>query len=210
MPIDAKDIYLELKSGRPSIYNEEKHCPMIIEVMANREKGTFSAFCIHAKISEKTFYNWQDDHPLFADCYSIGKMYARENWEQEGKAMLDIPYELLGCRFEHWRMIGWSKFGVGKNSRIRLNLDPKATPDKHYSQLIAASRNGEYTAGEIKQLMEAINVGLRADENFRLQDELNKIKSDVDKLELSRSGQTSITNTGTAQKGEDPVAGSLC
>lgn len=197
MPIDAKAIFQRIKSGVN--YKEEIHCPLIIEIMADTSRSTMSDFCIEIGIGESKFYDWVNQYPLFLESYALGKMYARKNWEHDGQALCGIPYEELGCSFEHWRMIGWSRFGVGKNSRIRLNLNPKDTPDKHYSQLMEAAKQGEYTAGEIKQLMEAVNVGLKADENFRLQREVDEIKSDLAKMELNRNGQNSSTTKAVAQ-----------
>jgi len=196
MPIDAKAIYQKIKKGIP--YQEEVHCPQIVSIMASTSQGMMADFCIEVGIGESKFYDWLNQHPLFLECYALGKMYARKNWEIEGAALRGIPYEELGCSFEHWRMVGWSRFGVGKNSRIRLNLNPKDTPDKHYTQLMQAAKDGEYTAGEIKQLMEAVNVGLKADENFRLQKEVDEIKLDLAKMELNKNGQNSITTQSIA------------
>jgi len=199
---DAKTIYETLRD-KPTKLNEEIHCPMIINIMADPERGRYSAFCTAVKISEDTFYNWIKRSPMFAMCYSLGKMHARENWEYEGMELRNYvpePGEGMGCRFEHWRMMGWSRFGVGKNSRIRLDLDPEATPDKHYAQLLDQAGRGDYTAGEIKQLMEAINVGLNTHQVIALQKQVDELKSDLLKMSDNRNVQNSFTDTGIAQK----------
>lgn len=191
---EAKELYKEIK-GRPTKYDEDIHCHMILQVMADSEKGTLSAFCVEAKISERTFYKWLHAHAFFEECYSLGKMYARKNWEEEGRAIRDgiLPPGSISYRFEHWRMVGWSQFGIGKVSKIRLGLEPNATPREHYQQLIKQASDGDFTASEIKQLMEAINVGLNAHQVFKLQEEIDQIKNDVEIMRSNSNSQHQIS-----------------
>ena len=187
---EAKELYKEI-IGRPTKYDKEIHCQMILQVMSDSEKGTPSAFCVETKISERSFYKWLHTHELFEECYSLGKMYARENWEADGRAIRDevLPPGANSHRFEHWRMIGWSRFGIGKVSKIRLGLEPDATPNEHYQQLIKQASDGDFTASEIKQLMEAINVGLNAHQVFKLQEEIDEIKNNLETMRAnSNSG----------------------
>jgi hypothetical protein len=127
-------------------------------------------------------------------------MFARENWEREGRELRDRVLKIgeIDHAFEHWRMMGWSRFGIGKNSRIRLSLKPGDNPAKHYAQLLSQAGDGDFTAGEIKQLMEAINVGLNAHQVFELQKEIDELKSDLLKMKEIRNGENSYTNKGTA------------
>lgn len=191
---EAKELYKEIK-GRPTKYDEEIHCPLILQVLSDSEKGALSAFCVEAKISERTFYKWLHTHQLFEECYSLGKMFARENWEKDGRAIRDetlLP-GVISHRFEHWRMIGWARFGIGKVSKIRLGLEPEATPNEHYHQLIKQASDGDFTASEIKQLMEAINVGLNAHQVFKLQEEINQIKKDFEIMRTNSSSPHRIS-----------------
>lgn len=48
--------------------------------------------------------------------------------------------------------------------------------------------NGDFTAGEIKQLMEAINVGLNAHQAFEVQKQIDELKSDLLKVEARSNG----------------------
>lgn len=185
MPLDGKELYKRLKR-RPTIYNEAIHCPLILEIMANSEMGTHSAFCKKVLISEMQFYNWRRDYNMFALCYSIGQMYSRENWEEMGREVRISAGGLNDRSFEYWRMIGWSRFGVGKNSRIRLNLKRGSNPAEHYTELLQQASEGDFTAGEIKQLMEAINVGLNAHQVFELQKQINELKIDLEKVEANK------------------------
>ena len=177
---EAMESYERIKYGRV-MFDEAKHCTLLLQVMANPEYGTFSRFCTLIGISDRTFYRWAKEHDIFLECWALGKMFSRENWEKEGKEFLTEEH-MAGTashKFEYWRMIGWMRFGIGKNSRIRLNLDPKGTPNEHYEQLIEQASQGDFTAGEIKQLMEAVNVGLNTHQVFKLQQEINDLRDDL-------------------------------
>lgn len=173
---------------QPSRYDEDAHCKLILSVMLN--KGRYSAFCTEALICEGTFRNWINEHTLFAQCYGIGKMFARENWEIEGEELRDEtnPPGVISHKFEHWKMMGWSRFGISKNSRIRLDLNPNDNPSQHYAQLLVQAANGDFTSSEIKQLMEAINVGLNTHQVFELQKEIDQLKSDLATMMINKDG----------------------
>lgn len=178
MERDARKIY-KFAIGPKSKYEEEKHCISILNLMLT--KGRLTAFCAEHMIGEDTFYRWVNTHPNFAKCYSLGKIYARESWEIEGEALREEtnPPGVISHKFEHWKLIGWSRFGVSKNGRVKLNLDPKDNPSQHYAQLLYQAANGDFTAAEIKQLMEAVNVGLNTHQVFELQKEIDQLKSDL-------------------------------
>ena len=193
MPFDSVEIYKTLK-GKLTKYDESVHCPLILRIMNDYRRGTIAHFCAEAKIGETKFYSWVREYPVFADCYSHGKSLARVNWESEGVALKSLDYKELGCAYEYWRMIGWSRFGVGKNSRIRLHLDPNKNPAEHYAMLLQQASEGDFTAGEIKQLMEAINVGLNAYQVFELQKQVDDLKSDLEKMESNKNVKNLHTN----------------
>lgn len=174
----AAEIYKTIRDYKVQ-YEEEKHCILILKVMI--ESGRYSAFCTEAGVSEDKFHKWVSKHEVFRECYSLGKMYAREAWEQEGLILREFASEpgTIDHRFDHWRLMGWSRFGISKNNRIRLELDPNEDPSKHYAQLLKQASNGDFTAAEIKQLMEAINVGLNTHQVIRLQEEIDQLKSDL-------------------------------
>lgn len=195
MTFNAEKIYKKLKKS-PTKYIEKTHCPLILQTMYDKNKGTISSFCSQVLISETTFYKWCKEYPLFMQCYSLGKMMTRENWEQEGRSLKDntTPIGTVDHSFEYWRMIGWSRFGVGKNSRIRLDLNPADNPNQHYNQLLSQAAQGDFTAGEIKQLMEAVNVGLNAHQVFTLQAEIDELKSDLIKMQENLNVKNTSSN----------------
>lgn len=173
MAIDAKRLYQQYKKTGIPLYKEEVHCPMIVETMSSN--GTMSSFCVQACISDTTFYRWMHQHELFHECYRIGCMIARDNWEKEGdEGKYDETFNM-----EIWRMQGSARFGVGRTNRVRLHLDAKSTPYDQYQQLINQASLGEFSAAEFKQLVEGINIGLRAFEVIELQKEIDQMKEDL-------------------------------
>lgn len=196
MALDVEFIFNKLKNS-PTKYDEEIHCKKILSIMI--DKGRYSAFCTEVLICEKTFYNWINENELFAMCYALGKMFAREKWEKDGEDLRDqiLPIGTISYGYEHWKMMGWSRFGISKNSRIKLNLKSEDTPDKHYSQLLKQASEGDFTAGEIKQLMEAVNVGLNTHQVFQLQKEIDELKSDLETMVRN----SDVKNNSFADKG---------
>lgn len=187
--IDAKSLYLQIKTRTANgIYKEELHCPMIIEVM--NTEGTCTAFCRRALISDTLFYQWTKKHKIFSECYQLGKILSKANWEQEGEDGKNEEF----FNFDHWRLTGSMRYGVGKN-RVRMGIDPKSNPYDQYKQLVEMANTEEFNASEIKQLMESINVGIRAYESFKLQEQIDKIAEDVNIM-----GVRSANNLNSIEK----------
>lgn len=190
MSMDACKIYEGLKK-KTNHYNEKEHCSLVLKVM--NEEGTMSAFCVIAGISDKTFFQWMNIHPLFNECYRIGCMISRENWEQEGRdGKFDENFNL-----ELWRTQGAARYGVGKTNRVRVHIDANSTPYDQYKQLLDQASMGDFTAAELKQLMEAINIGIRAYESFELQREVEIMKQDLLKMNQNNAHNI-VTITKTA------------
>lgn len=190
--IDAKKLYLQIKKG-DALYEEDTHCPMILQVM--NEEGTMTAFCKKAIISDALFYKWCRQHPIFNNCYQIGKMYSKYNWEEEGRLGKDDE----NFNMEYWRITGATRYGVGRTNRIRMEVDPDANPYEQYQQLIKQANGEEFTASEIKQLMESINVGRGAYETFKLQEQVDGMKEDVTRMKINHAHNSgaiaSVTKT---------------
>lgn len=196
------NIYNHFKSNKREAYDEEKHCKMLIKVMLDPKKGTLNAFCLEAKITEQTFYNWVNRYDLLRDVYSYSRLIAREQWEEEGRELRDREFQVgtINYAFEHWKLVGWSRFGVSKNSRLKLKLDAGDTPAKHYEGIIRQASEGDFTASEFKQLMEAVNVGLNVQQVYELQKQIDELKSDLELMAVNKNVQNNFTNQGIAQK----------
>lgn len=179
MKYDVVNLFRKLRSKVQ--YDEDTHCILMLRVMADPDRGRLSAFCIEVGISDKTAYNWMKANELFLECYAFGKLMAKENWEDEGQKIREETSAIgsYNHKFEHWKMIGWSRFGVSQNPRIRLDVNPNATPNQHYQQVMLQASQGEFTAGQIKQLMEAVNIGLNAHQVETLQKEIDQLKADL-------------------------------
>lgn len=185
--IDANDLYLQIKKGGKK-YQEDIHCPMILNVM--NEEGTMTAFCKKAGICKASFYKWVARYKIFRECYDMGMIYSRNNWEQEGDTGKNEEF----FNFDHWRLTGAMRYGIGKN-RVRFGINPKSDPYKQYQELVELANTEEFNASEIKQLMESINVGIRAFETFKMQEQLDIIKDDV-----ARMGVHSVNNSNSIEK----------
>jgi hypothetical protein len=123
-------------------------------------------------------------------------MYAFRNWQEDGESLANLtmmPGE-TSYQFEHWRMMGWCKFGVGRNSRIRLKLKPESNPNEHYKQLIEQAGEGDFTSSEFKQLMESINVGLRTHEVFKLQQDIDELRKALATMAENSNGNNKVTD----------------
>lgn len=182
----------------------EKHAIKILQIMSDKKKGTVAHFCADVCIGEGTFYNWCRENELFLEAYAVGKVISKRNWEDEGDEIRNqiLPPGTVSHRFEHWRLVGWTRYGVGgKNSRIRLELNPNDKPHEHYAQLIAQAKVGDFTAGEIKQLMEAINVGMNAHDKFKLQEEIDALRRDLGIMqENTKHGNNSFSDQRTKKE----------
>lgn len=200
MAINAQAIYEKIKGKRKTDYVEEVHCPKIINVMADRGRGTMAAFCVECEISETTFYNWLRENELFLECFGMAKMFAKYDWEQMGLEIKD-EVSLPGTtnnKMEYWKMVGWERFGIGKTARVRLKVNALAKPNEQYAQLIRQASEGDFTAGELKQLMEAINVGMNAHQVFELQKEIDQLRADLAVMTENSNGNNTFTDKRTS------------
>jgi len=183
MQVNSEKIYNACKKGGVK-FSEAMHCKMIIECMAT--SGTMSSFCVKAGIGDSTFYRWMHKHEVFEECYRIGCMIARENWEDEGREGQGQE----GFDLELWKTIGSARYGVGKTNRVRVHIDADTTPYEQYKQLLNQASMGDFTASELKQLMESINIGIRAYESFELQKEVNAMRKDL--LQMTQENGNNI------------------
>ncbi len=177
--LDPKKIYEQAKkniSGK--IYDEKKHCLMVLEIIGNG--GSVAEFCVEALISDSTYYHWRRQYPIFDECSRIAVNFAQMLWEREGESNADNP----DFNWRFWEGIGTSRFFYNKQGRVRINLDEEADPHIQYQQLIKQAKEGDLSASEIKQLMESVNIGIRAFESFKLQEQVDKMQQDLKKMNL--------------------------
>lgn len=177
--LDVDKVFSHFKNKRNLKYNEQEHCKLLIKVMLDPDTGCYSAFCVQAMISEPCFFFWVRDHELFRNLYYFCRMVAKQLWFEEGRRIRDKEYQMgtINYEYEHWKMLGWAKFGISKQSKIRINVDPDASPAKHYADILRQASEGDFTASEFKQLMEAVNVGLNVHQVFELQKQIDELKS---------------------------------
>lgn len=198
--LQIEEIFVHFKKKNNNKYNEEKHCKLLIKVMLDKNLGCISAFCTQAMVDERTFYNWVNKHELFASIYFFTKMASKQLWYERGREIRDKEFQIgtMNYEFEHWKLEGWSKFGIGKNSRIKININPGETPIQHYASILRQAADGDFTASEFKQLMEAVNVGLNVHQVFELQKQIDELKSDMAVMTENTNVKNPFTNKGTA------------
>jgi len=196
---EADEIVRKIKYNKIK-YDENIHPSMLLRIMSDPQKSRMTAFCAEVGIGESTFYNWIKQDDLFLKCYALGKILSRENWEREGLEIKDYISApgTISHAFEHWRMVGWSRFGIGKTCKIKLDLDPEGKATEHYAQLIRQANNGEFTASEIKQLMEALSLGLKTQQTVEMQEEIDNLKADLIKMQENANGHNTFADKRTA------------
>lgn len=196
MTID--EIYKYFKRNSNDKYYEEKHCKMLIRNMLDKNRGTCSSFCVEALICEQTFLNWVNYYELFRKIYYFTKMVAREIWEEEGRKLKDKEYQMgtVNYAFDHWKLIGWSRFGISNNSRLKLKLNSQDSPAKHYESILKQAGEGDFTAAEFKQLMEAVNVGINVHQLFELQKQIDELKSSYEIMKVNKNAENPFANKG--------------
>jgi DNA-binding transcriptional MerR regulator len=202
--LDPKKIYEQAKkniSGK--IYDEKKHCLMVLEIIGNG--GSVAEFCVEALISDSTYYNWRRLHPIFDECSRIAVNFAQMLWEREGESNADNP----DFNWRFWEGIGTSRFFYNKQGRVRINLDEEADPHVQYQQLIKQAKEGDLSASEIKQLMESVNIGIRAFESFKLQEQVDKMQQDLKKMNLE-NGNNIIPIKGIAETNQNTAPDTVC
>lgn len=200
--MSVEDIYKHFKNPANHRYHEANHCKLLIKTMMDEDQGTYSAFCVKALISEKTFFCWVREYQTFCNVYYFCQIVARKAWEDEGRRLknFEYPMGMMNNSFEYWKMVGWSRFGISRNSRLKLNLKAEEDPAKHYASILRQAAEGDFTAAEFKQLMEAVNVGLNVHQVFELQKQIDELKSDLATMTANAGVQNPFTNKGIAQK----------
>ena len=196
--LDIDKVFKHFKSKNSQKYKEEEHCKLLIKVMMDKDNGCYSAFCVQAMIAECTFFVWVRDHQLFCNLYYFTRMVAKQLWYEEGRAIRDKEYQIgtMNYEFEHWKLMGWTKFGISKNAKIRINVDPNASPAKHYADILRQASEGDFTASEFKQLMEAVNVGLNVHQVFELQKQIDELKSNQEIMMANTNADNPFANKG--------------
>lgn len=172
----AKKKTTELKCLPVIAYERERHCPAVLDSVA--KNGTISHFCAENSISDTRFWQWCAMYPEFNDCYRIGLMKARYAWELEGELGKDDE----GFHMIYWEKIGNIKFSINKADKIRIDVNPDLSPHEQYKQLITQASRGEFTSSEFKQISESINIGVRAYEVFKQQEEIDKLREDLNRM----------------------------
>jgi len=179
--INPSEIFKVIK-GRTSGYDEDTHCTMVLKTIG--DGGTISTFCSEAVIGDTTFWDWNRKYDIFNECYRVAYMYGKEKWRLDGELNKDNEE----FNFEYWKLIGLERYGLGRNPKIRMGIEAAANPYEQYKQLVKLANEGEFTSAEIKQMMEAINVGIKAHDSYKLQEQINEMQLNIAKMGNNNGG----------------------
>jgi hypothetical protein len=180
--LDFGDIYKKIKSGSTSKYKGKASCVMLLKSICKH--GSIPKFCAEAMIGITTFYRWKRAHVEFNACYETAKMIAYNRWIDEGEFNKDNEE----FNSKHWESVGRMHYEYGKQAKIRLNVNPESDPYTQCQEILTQANNGEFNSSELKQVMESINVGIRAHEAFKMQAELDQIKADMQQIRDAAHG----------------------
>ena len=191
----GKDLYKKIKAGVK--YDADIHCPLIIDVFGRNEG--LSEFCMNVGISRDTYVQWQRDNDEFRQCVLLAKDVGIASWMRMYTEF--EPDETV----EKFNTVPWYslyKKNFGETAKVTVYINPLSTPIEQYSQVMQQAASGDFTAYEIKQIMESINIGLRAHEVCNLQNEIDELKEGLKKME-ERELEHQISTSSAPQ--EDKV-----
>jgi hypothetical protein len=60
-----------------------EYCQVAIDILAGGE--SIAAVCAELNITRKTYHNWKDAHPEFAEAVEIGLQKSQRDWERLGR-----------------------------------------------------------------------------------------------------------------------------
>lgn len=171
------DYYSAIK--KKAVYDEEYHCKLLLKVFTDRNSTpTVASYCTKAIMADSTFYKWLDVHETFYECYRFAIMVAKYNWEQEGEDNRGDP----DWDKNYWEKVGNIRFSTSGKRPIRLAVNEKDSPYEQYQQLMKQASRGDFTSDELKQVMECLNSGTNVYNSFKVQQEVDAIRKDVDEI----------------------------
>jgi hypothetical protein len=172
-------------------YDEEKHCRSIIEILSSGH--TITDFLTKHGISKQRMVSWQMQHTLFRECFMLGRDIGKQKWIMEGLSNIDNKE----FNFKVWEM--WGRQNYGGMDKVSLFVDPTSTPIQQYQQILYQSTCGDFSSSEIKQVMESINIGIRAYETGELEDQIKELQDGLKKME-EREIEHQIQSTTTPKE----------
>lgn len=171
-------------------YEEAKHCKSILEILSLG--GTVIDFLIKHGISKQRMVSWQMKHNLFRECFMLGRDIGKQRWMREGQTNIDNKE----FNYKVWE--AWGRQNYGGIDKISLFIDPTTSPFQQYQQILYQSTCGDFTSSEIKQIMESINIGIRAYETCELEGQIKELQEGLEKME-QREIESQIQNQGYAE-----------
>ena len=167
-----KDIWDKINGG---LGYDPDFCLKIIHIF--NDEGNMSDFCLSIGASRQRVTKWQMEHPEFSEAVELAKDIAMVKWIRDGQDNLDNK----DFNVRLWEALGKRQFGNSDKIAIRMTKDK--SPIQHYHEIMHQASLGSFTSSELKQIMECINIGLRAEEICTMQEEIDGLKEGLAKME---------------------------
>lgn len=160
-------------SGKPTKYNKDIHIPLLIKCFI---KGhSVRQFCARALITERTFYNWLNDHREFKNCYDVALNFAADFWES-------LPFKNPEFNYPYLQAVLRNRFGFGKS---KLKLKDKKSPVEIVDAIQEGLSDQTINIQDIKTLIELIQIKHQLLTNLDLEQQEAKRYTPEQWLEMS-------------------------
>jgi hypothetical protein len=160
--------------------------------------GNMCDFCLEVGASIQRVTRWQMDNEDFSEAVQLAKDIALSHWLKTGYKNLDNRE--FNVRL--WEALGKRQFG--NSEKISFRTTKGASPIEHYQEVMQQASLGNFTSSELKQLMESVNIGLRAEEVCTMQKQIDELKEGLVKME-ERELEHQISNTETPETDKTAV-----
>lgn len=137
---DKNDFVEHFKKGRSTLYNEDKHIPLLHDIFAKGE--SIYAFCDEAMITRQTFYNWLREHSKFKEAYDVALCIGARQFEKYPQIAVDF-------NFPYWSTVMKNRYQYFKT---RIETKPNDTPAQRLQAVWEGISNGELSTQEASHL----------------------------------------------------------
>ena len=155
----AERIVKQIKSGRPSKYDNEVHpCMLLLLFLEGKD---VEAFCFSAEIHRAQFFKWVHTYPEFGEAYEHSKDLARLWWVERAQRGID------DTSFNNtlWSMVMRNRFRFTEHRAVEVpGLDKSDSIRTKEKAIATAIANGTLTGSEITYMTNYLNSCIKIDE----------------------------------------------
>jgi len=150
-------------------YNPDVHIPLLMQLFA--EGKSIAEFCFKALVTQKTFHQWVNTHPLFETAYELALCAAQVVWDFKG--------ENKEINTAAWTIIMKNRFSYSEERKLSIpKIKGAKTFDEHYKIIMEHLADGNLTGKEANQLAALLASGLKIVQG----EEIQAIKEEMIRL----------------------------